>query len=511
MTNKRKRLTALGLIAVLALSVVGCNGEETEESTAVSVEAENPTFGELSSDTTYIGTVEPQEQVSVYPMVSGTVTAVYYEVGDEVQAGDVLFTIDDEAYQLQMESAQAAYDYAAAGVVAATGGSRDLTNYQTEQSIQTIQDSLNDSYETIDDLEDTLDEVRDTISYLTSAQTAAQATVNTLIGEIAVKQAEIDAMLATNPYADTSTADAELAALKSELTVTQTQLSTITANLTSAQTTKTTLKSSIESAESSQDSLKDSLTQAQESYSITQNEIYPETDATYEAQLAQAAVAIDSAQLYLDYCSVTAPISGTVETVNVQTNNLATSSIASYVISNKDSMAVTFSVTESAKNTLQIGDVVTVERNGAEFSGVITEIGTMANSSTKLFQVKATVTDAGDDLPSGVSVKVYATTERAEDQLIIPYDALYFSAGDAYVYCVEDGVIVKTAVTVGLMTDTEAVIEEGLTQDSVVVSTWSSKLRDGVEVQIVTLNGEAVAEEETEEADTEEVVTEEAE
>ena len=59
-------------------------------------------------------------------------------------------------------------------------------------------------------------------------------------------------------------------------------------------------------------------------------------------------------------------------------------------------------------------------------------------------------------------------------------------------YCVEDGKVVKTEVTVGLMSDTEAVIEEGLTADSLVVSNWSSKLRNGVEADIVSKNGEAV-------------------
>ena len=53
-------------------------------------------------------------------------------------------------------------------------------------------------------------------------------------------------------------------------------------------------------------------------------------------------------------------------------------------------------------------------------------------------------------------------------------------------YCVENGRIVKTDVTVGLMSDTEAVIEEGLTADSQVVKNWSSKLRNGVEVELIS-------------------------
>ena len=60
------------------------------------------------------------------------------------------------------------------------------------------------------------------------------------------------------------------------------------------------------------------------------------------------------------------------------------------------------------------------------------------------------------------------------------------------VYCVEDNKLVRTSVTVGLMDDEHAVIEDGLTADSLVVDNWSAKLRNGAEVEIVTLNGEDV-------------------
>ncbi len=496
---RRNRILTLGLATVLCVSLAGCSGtEETADSSVTTVEAVNPTVGSLSTDTTYIGTVSPQEEIYVIPMVSGTVTAVYCEVGDTVEEGQTLFTIDDEAYQLQLASAQASYEYAAAGVTASTGGSRDLSNYQTEMSIRDLAVSLADTEDTLEDLEDAYDEVKETISTLSSQQSEAQATVTSLTKQVGAKESELAA--ATDATAQQTRA-AELTALQSQLAVAETQLSTITASLTSAESSKSTLKASIESAKDGVETVEESLTQAQEAYSITQNQIYPEMDATYDAQLSQAALAIDSAQLYIDYCTVTAPISGTVEAVNVITNNMATSSSAAVTISNKESMTVSFSVTEEAKNTLQVGDHVTVERDGATYDGTITEIATAATSS--LFTIKAAVTGAGEELPTGVSVKVYATTQESDNSIIIPYDALYFSAGDAYVYCVEDGVLVKTAVTVGLMSDTEAVIEEGLDTSSVVVSTWSSKLRDGLKVEVVTLNGESVVAEEAEETDAE--------
>lgn len=521
---KAKKLMAMGLAVTLCVSATACGkNKETTQVSKVSVEVENPQMGELTSDTTYIGTVEPQQQVYVMPKLSGTVTQVNYKVGDTVKEGDVLFKINDEAYQVQMDSAQAAYNTAQAGATAATSGARDLQNYQTEEQIRQLQKNLNDTYESKDDMEDDLDDLREKGKTANAQVASLQSDVDTLsqnLGvqkqDLAAKQtamneakADYDSKTASSSTATEdekklaeaayNTAKTEYDAAAAVVTATSSQLALAKQGLSAAQagvntinSGKTQLKSGIDQIETSQDTLTDSLNTAKQAYSITQNEVYPQTDATYAAQLNQAAVGIESAQMQLDYCTVTAPISGVIEAINVEKEGMAAAGNVAYIISNKDSMTVTFDVAEAAKNTLNIGDHVTVERNGQTFDGSITEIGTMAGQQTKLFRVKATVTGAGDALPNGVSVKVSATTEKEDNKMLIPFDSLYFSGGDAYVYCVEDNKLVRTSVTVGLMDDEHAVIEDGLTTDSLVVDNWSAKLRNGAEVEIVTLNGEDV-------------------
>ena len=176
-----KKATALGLVLALGMSVSACAGkeeavQETEES--VAVEVQTPKIGSLTLDTAYIGTVMPQEQVYVIPKTSGTVTETFFEVGDQVQAGDVLFKIDDEAAQLQMANARAAYESAQAGVTAQNGGARDLQNYQTEEQIRQLRESLYDTDDQIAELEDNLGDLRDAGGKLSSAKEQAQAGVD---------------------------------------------------------------------------------------------------------------------------------------------------------------------------------------------------------------------------------------------------------------------------------------------------------------------------------------------
>ena len=82
---------------------------------------------------------------------------------------------------------------------------------------------------------------------------------------------------------------------------------------------------------------------------------------------------------------------------------------------------------------LNIGDPVTVEKNGTDYSGAISEIGSMVDASTGLFKVKATLGDA-DGLASGTMVKVYVTAEKADNVMVVPADCVNYSNGDAYVY-----------------------------------------------------------------------------
>ena len=515
----RKRLIAMGIIMTLSMSTVACGKkEEKTEISKVAVEVENPTTGELTNDTTYIGTVEPQQQVYVTPKVSGTVTAAYFEVGDTVKEGDVLFKIDDEAAQLQMKSAEASYSQAEAGVTAATSGSRDLQNYQTERSIQQLKDSLDDAENNIDDLKDNLGDLRDARGKLGTAKDQAQAGLeaatdayygqkDALTQKANDIQARIDALGegedASALEEQKKGVEAELDGYKKAMEQAQSAVDQLNSQIQSVEASKTQLKSSISQIENGKDTIRDNLTTAEQTYSITQNEVYPETDATYAAQLQAASVGVDSAKMQLDFYTVKAPISGVVEAANVKKEDMAAAGNPAYIISNKDSMTVTFNVTEKAKNTMNVGDHVTVERNGETFDGTITEIGTMAGQQTKLFQVKATIPGAGDKLPNGVSVKVSATTEKEDGSTLVPFDALYFSGGDAYVYCVVDNKLVRTSVTVGLMDDDHAIIEEGLDTDSLVVSNWSSKLRNGADAEIVSLNGKSVASPEQEEEATE--------
>ena len=75
------------------------------------------------------------------------------------------------------------------------------------------------------------------------------------------------------------------------------------------------------------------------------------------------------------------------------------------------------------------------------------------------------------------------TAHRTAGAVLVPSDAMFFEDGVAYVYVVQDGKAVRTDVTIGLYTADQIAVTAGLTPGNEVITTWSSSLRDGVDVR----------------------------
>ena len=217
-------------------------------------------------------------------------------------------------------------------------------------------------------------------------------------------------------------------------------------------------------------------------------------------QAKNAQIAYDSAKLNYDYqvefANVTAPISGKVETCNIEVHDNVASQVLLAVISGAGSKSITFSVPEKVVTELHVGDPISVDKNGTDYQGTINEVSSMIDDSTGLFKVKASV-ENGDALPTGSTTKISVISDRADNVLTIPVDAVYYSGGDAYVYTYDNGTVHYVPVEVGLYDSQKAQILSGINASDEVITTWSSELYEGSQVQKADPNAAA----DTQEAD----------
>lgn len=126
-------------------------GGSPAASQAISVNTTLPAVEDLSLTTDYIGTVKAAESVNVYPKSSGTVTAVYFEAGQQVNAGDLLFTVDSTDEELALERAKVTYDQTLRNIdVEESGSGNALTILNYESAIETARQSYERARDNLD-------------------------------------------------------------------------------------------------------------------------------------------------------------------------------------------------------------------------------------------------------------------------------------------------------------------------------------------------------------------------
>ncbi len=212
---------------------------------------------------------------------------------------------------------------------------------------------------------------------------------------------------------------------------------------------------------------------------------YESTKAQADAAEAQAASAKLNYDTQVEYATVTAPADGTIENKNITINAMVSQQSQLCILTGSGAKTLQFNVTEDVMENLELGETVTVEKNGGTYEGTVTEIGHVVNAQTGLFPVKAELS-AAETLADGSSAKLTVVNEHAENVSLLPLDCLYYSNGNPYVYVYEDGLVHKKDLTLGIQNEESAQILSGINAGDQVVQSWTNELYDGASVNIAS-------------------------
>lgn len=214
-----------------------------------------------------------------------------------------------------------------------------------------------------------------------------------------------------------------------------------------------------------------------------------------ESGVKSAQIAYDGAKLAYDnqveFSSITATISGKIESSSMEVHGMATSSSPLCVIAGEGSKQIAFAVTEAVLDNVNEGDTIQVEKNGSEYTGTITEVNTMVDPATGLFKVKATVEDH-DTLASGSSVKLYITSDKETNVLTVPVDSVYYDNGEPYVYTYDNGTVHKVFIETGISDSEKMQVVSGVTEADFIITTWSPELYEGAPAVLENASGTTV-------------------
>ncbi|MGB0347249.1 MAG: efflux RND transporter periplasmic adaptor subunit, partial [Balneolaceae bacterium] len=111
-------------VLILSFVFIGCGGSEEETpaprggggwggwgagggNRTTSVETQTVSFQPIAEQVRSFGTVKAQDVIAITPQISNTITRFYVDLGDTVQAGQLLAKINDATFRDQLAQAEA--------------------------------------------------------------------------------------------------------------------------------------------------------------------------------------------------------------------------------------------------------------------------------------------------------------------------------------------------------------------------------------------------------------------
>jgi len=457
---------------------------------------------EMTVSVSSTGTIQPIDSYNVSGMVTGEVLEAPFEVGDQVEKGDVLYRIDPgsaetalQQAQLSVQQAQLNYDSIVDGLNPKASGAGVV------QKLHVKKGDLVSAGSPIADISDTstmtltvpfqsADAQR--IAVGSSAQVTLAGTLETLTGTVEsvanadlvgnggalVRQVKIRVQ---NPGALTTstTATAKVGSIACAGS------GTFEANLT--QTVVATSSGEVVSLNVSAGSrVSAGQVLATLGGSSAQTSLENASISLQNAQLS-----LQNAQDALDNYTITAPISGTVIEKNfkagdtIDNNSLTAAGGTLAVLYDMSTLTFEMKIDEKDINKVQVGQEVTITADAVEgvtFSGVVDTVninGTTVSGQTN-YPVTVVINDP-QDLKPGMNVSADIIVERAGTVLCVPVDAVNRGSDKPTVQVAQEGALDENGnvvdpskletreVTLGRNDNDNIEITSGLSEGEIVV------------------------------------------
>ncbi|MBO6242927.1 MAG: efflux RND transporter periplasmic adaptor subunit [Butyrivibrio sp.] len=480
----KKRYVVGGIVALLVLGAVG-RSIIAGKNQVTMVQTTPVALGSIENVLSISGTVQSAETKTFFSEVAAPVETLDIKVGDKVSAGDVLYSYDAEALDRAQKTAELAITQAkgsysslysevgaadrkyAEGMTAQQINDRldaitaeiDALNTKITEKTNRINQTLKDLQNVALDInqngiadssEGLFDNGSDSYIYRNENNTKdddgnyTEPTEENKQASLAIQQTINDVTYALKSDAEIQSWNDQITALKEE----QSHLSSAKA----AQINGGTAVSSKAQYESTQ---------------ITQEDTIEKIENAKEG--------------------VKAEFNGVVTEVAVVEGATVTAGTKMVTMANLDDVQVALSVSKSDLPKIALGQNVDITINGKAYSGEVTKISGNATKNSNGVAVVETiiqVTNPDSDIILGVEATNKIHAEKADNTIVLPYEYVQTDADGDYVYVVENGLVTRKNVTVGISTSTDAQIVEGLAEGDEVITSDATLLTEGMPVAV---------------------------
>lgn len=445
--------------------------------------------GDISgaSALTVIGSVRATNEALVAPDVPGTVSAIYRNLGDYVAAGSIIATLKNDSQRAAVAQAVAALDKTKSSVTVGGIGVENAQNSYTT-ALSSARSAITTAYSTIDDAvhrkaDETFSNPNGTNPHF-SLSTSNSQLVSTVDGE----RLSIQSILARHATIDTATMDAdallvEMNTLSSEVATTQDFLQDLVLTLNNAIATYNVTDAAIASYRADASAALANVNALATSVSGNIENLKAKRAAITAAQtslangpsgesadIASAQAGVAAAQAQLEKTYLRAPISGTINRLDLDVGSFVNAASPVIYITNTGGL--------EAVAYVSVEDLRDVAVNAkADISGVVTgtvvRVAAAVDPITKKAEVRISV-PPNAPLVAGQSATISITRsvrKASAGPLTIPLAALKITPTGPVIFSVdEQQTLVAHAVVLGTLHGDKVDITSGIAADSVIVT-----------------------------------------
>lgn len=386
------RRTLAYLIVIMAVvSFAACSASKEPESEGIKklpVEVAPVTEDSIESVSRFMGLVKPRTLAYVVSSIPGKVSSAFFEVGDRVRKGDLLFTIDSTeiedgilVLEEQLKAAEANLSLAGAGVAAAMGSQYESQKIQLEATLKSSEDNFAAAKEAFD-----------SAALLLYAGLINRPAYNQIKNQYEQAQNALDAAIDSYELYETKIAESA----------------------------RKTADEQFKQARASYDMLNIQIESARKKLSYTK--VTSPMDGTVASKEIVPGCMISNTMIpyiIIDSDTVQVEISVTEQAIN------------------------------KIRKGERL-DILIPSASEEPFKGVVSTVSPAVDEKTLTYGVLIEVGNRENRIRPGMTSKVSLITERHENTMIVPASSVLISGNENVVYIVEDNRAVKKTVTVGI-------------------------------------------------------------
>jgi membrane fusion protein, multidrug efflux system len=213
-----------------------------------------------------------------------------------------------------------------------------------------------------------------------------------------------------------------------------------------------------------------------------------------EAQVSEADMGL--ARLRVRNAIIVAPISGVVTHRMIERGQLVNSSTTAFRVADVSRLEAAVGVPEREASRVQPGQSARVRVEGqAPVQGQVARVRPVVDPSSGTVQVVVEVDpQQGGGLRPGQFVNVEIVTETLDERLTLPRTAVLVDGAAPRVYAVSGGRAQEREVELGVSQAERVEIRSGVSPGDTVVVVGQDNLRPGAAVNLMELDGRALAE-----------------